>query len=102
MLLLCSINTQSFVHDKSSSTSQFIKDKSKDLQKLIRYLSRINNSTFKEDTSGCAGWSVSPGFPVHGRCADAFWTSSRANRGPINSVPSVHLSATGISRECFI
>ena len=32
------INTQSFIHDKSSSTSQLIKGKSSGLQKLLRYL----------------------------------------------------------------
>ena len=31
----------SFVQDKPISTSQFIKDESRDLQKLLRYLSRI-------------------------------------------------------------
>ena len=31
-----------------------------------------------------------------------FWTASRADRGPINLVPSVCPSATGISRERFI
>ena len=32
----------------------------------------------------------------------AIWISGRADRGPINSVPSVRPSATGISRERFI
>ena len=32
---------------------------------------------------------------------DIFWTSCRVDRGPINSVPSIHPSATGISRERF-
>ena len=31
-----------------------------------------------------------------------FWTPGRADRGPIDSVPSVRPSATGISRERFI
>ena len=31
-----------------------------------------------------------------------FWTPGRADKGPINSVPSVRPSATGISRERFI
>ena len=35
-----------------------------------------------------------------------YWTPGRADRGPINSVPSVRPyvrpSAMGISRECFI
>ena len=62
-LLRCSINTQSFVQDKSSSTSQFIKVKSRDLKKLLQYLSGIVTSTFKNSTGGCAGQSASPGFP---------------------------------------
>ena len=62
-LLRCSINTQSFVQDKSSSTSQFIKVKSRDLKKLLQYLSGIVTSTFKISTGGCAGQSASPGFP---------------------------------------
>ena len=41
MLLLCSINRKSFIHDKSSSTSQLLKDNLNDLQKLLRYLSGI-------------------------------------------------------------
>ena len=47
ILLFCSINTHSFIHDKSSSISQFIKGKSRNLQKLPRYLSGIATSTFK-------------------------------------------------------
>ena len=31
-----------------------------------------------------------------------FWTPGRADRGPINSVPSVRPFAMGICRECFI
>ena len=54
---------QSFDHNKSSSTSNFIKDESRVLQKLLRYLSGIVTSTFKDVTGGCAGWSTSPGFP---------------------------------------
>ena len=55
MLLWCFINTQSFVHDKSSSTSQLIKDKSRFLPNLIRYLSGRVSSTFKISTCGCSG-----------------------------------------------
>ena len=62
-LLRCSINTQSFVQDKSSSTSQFIKVKSRDLKKLVQNLSGIVTSTFKNSTGRCAGQSASPGFP---------------------------------------
>ena len=53
---------QSFVHDKSSSTSHFIKGKSRDFEKLLRYLSGIVTFTFKNDTDGCAGWSACPEF----------------------------------------
>ena len=62
-LLRCSINTQSFVQDKSSSTSQFIKVKSRDLKKLLQYLSGIVTSMFKKSTGGCAGQFASPEFP---------------------------------------
>ena len=40
-MLFRSINTQSFVHDKSSPISQFTNGKSRDLQKLLRYLNGI-------------------------------------------------------------
>ena len=62
MLLWCSINTQSFVHDKSSSISQFINGKSRNLQKLIRYLIGVVTSAFKVGPAGCggpAGWVLS-------------------------------------------
>ena len=58
-----SINTKSFVHDKSSSTSQLIKSKSSDLQKLIRYFRGITISTFKVGTRGGGGESACPGIP---------------------------------------
>ena len=63
MLFWFSINAQSFVNDKASPTSQFSKGKSRDLQKLLRFLSGIVISKFKDDTSGCVGWLVSPSFP---------------------------------------
>ena len=62
MLLPCTIKMQSFAHFKSNSTSQFIKGKSRDLQKLLRYLSGIVTSKFKNDTYGYAGWSTCPKF----------------------------------------
>ena len=65
MLLGCYINTQSFVHDKSSSISQFIHGKSRDLQKLLQYLSGIVTSTFKAGTGGCGGQFAHPPFPGH-------------------------------------
>ena len=58
MLVSCSVSTQSFAHDKSSSISQFISDKLKHLQNLLRYLRRIVTSTFKSGASsrgGCGG-----------------------------------------------
>ena len=58
MLIRCSINTQSLVHDKSSCISHFINDKLKNLQKFLRYLSGIVTSTLKVGTAGCAGQSV--------------------------------------------
>ena len=60
ILLFCSINTQSFVHDKSSSNSQFINGKSTYLQKLLRYLSGIVTSIFQV---GTGGRFASPSFP---------------------------------------
>ena len=36
---------------------------------MLRYLSRIVNSTFKDGTGGCSAWSVSPGFQVRIICA---------------------------------
>ena len=58
MLLRCAINTQYFVHDKSSSISQFISGKSRNLRKLLRYLSGIVTSEFKASTAGCGGSDV--------------------------------------------
>ena len=55
MLSWCSINTQFFVHDKSSSISQFISGKSRNLQRVLRYLSGIVTSAFKAGTGGCGG-----------------------------------------------
>ena len=46
ILLLASINTECFVHNKSISTSQLIKGKSSDLQKLLRHFNGIVTSTF--------------------------------------------------------
>ena len=57
------VNTQFPDPFKFSSTSQFIKGKSRDLQKLVRYLSGIVTSVFKDGIGDCAGWSTSPGFP---------------------------------------
>ena len=51
MLLLCSSNIQSFVHYKSSSTSQLLKGKSRDLQKLLIKIT----TTFKVGTGGGRG-----------------------------------------------
>ena len=66
MLFWCSINTQSFVHDKSISIWQLIKGKSRLLQKCLWYLSGIVNSKlFKVGTcgrggcGGCGGWDAS-------------------------------------------
>ena len=63
VVLLCSINRKSFVHNKSSSTSQFLKGKIRDLQKWLRYLSGIVTSAFKDGTGGCAGQPLSSTFP---------------------------------------
>ena len=60
MLILCSTNTQSFAHDKSSSTSQLIKGKLSDLQKLLRYLNEIVTSMLNVGICGCAGQLASP------------------------------------------
>ena len=49
---VASINTQSFVRDKASATSQLIKAKPSDLL-LLRYFSETAISTFKVITNGC-------------------------------------------------
>ena len=53
MLLFCSINTQSFAHNKSSSILQFINGKPRDLQKCI--VTSIVTSAFSAGTGGCCG-----------------------------------------------
>ena len=58
MLLLYSVNTQSFVYDKLSSIYQWLITK---FQKLLRYLHGTVISTFKAVTSGRSG---------HSGCAD--------------------------------
>ena len=62
MLFSCSIDTQSFFRDKSSSVSQVISGKYRNFQKLQRYFSGIVTSTFKAGTggsAGCGGWDAS-------------------------------------------
>ena len=66
VLLLCSPNTQSFVHDESSLISQLIKGKSRNLQKLQRYLSGIVTLLFQDVTGGRGGWSAYSSFPGRG------------------------------------
>ena len=60
-ILFCSINTQSFFYDKSSSILWFINGKSRDPQKSLRHLSGNVTSTFKV---GTGGWLASPSFQV--------------------------------------
>ena len=50
MLLLCSTNTHSVVHDKSRSTLQLNKGKSNYFQKLLRCLSGTVTYTIKVST----------------------------------------------------
>ena len=59
-LLFCSVNRQSFVHDKWSSISQLTNEKSKDLQKVLGYMIEIVAATCKV---GTGGWFASPSFP---------------------------------------
>ena len=66
MLLWCSINTQSFVHNKSSSTLQLLKGKWRKLQNLLRYLSGIVTSTFKVGTHSCGGCGGRGGWDTSG------------------------------------
>ena len=75
MVLSCPINTQSFSHKKTTSTSQFIKGKLRDLLKLLRYFNGMVTSTFSDGTGSCAGWSPSPGFPGCGGIYGAFTTN---------------------------
>lgn len=49
--------------------SQFIKGKLSDIQKLLRSLSGIATSTFKDSTGGCASLSAFSGYPDCGGCA---------------------------------
>ena len=61
MLFSYSIDTQSFVRDKSSSASQVISGKYRNFQKLQRYFSGIVTWTFKAGTggsAGCGGWDL--------------------------------------------
>ena len=60
MLLWCSINIQSFLHDKSSSIPQFFNSISKNLKKLLKNVSGIVTLTFKVNS---AGRFASPSFP---------------------------------------
>ena len=66
VVLICSINTQFFVHDKSSSMSQFSNGKSRNPPKLLRYLSGIVTSTFK------VAEFASPAFPGCGGLSGVF------------------------------
>ena len=59
---LTSVNTQSSVYDKSSST----------YQKLLRYFSGMVISTFKTGFVGCGSPSASPSFPGRGGRAGVF------------------------------
>ena len=61
MSFSCSINTQSFPNDKSSSFSQFISGKPRNPQKLLRYLNGIVTSTFKISTTCRFASSSFPG-----------------------------------------
>ena len=66
MLSWCSINTQSFAHDRSSSISQFLSGKSRNLWKLLRHLSAVLISAFKAGTGGCDGCSGPRGWDPSG------------------------------------
>ena len=73
MLLLCSINIQSFIHNKSSFTLQLIKTKSRDIQNLSsRIVSRKMTSTFKVGPDGRGGRSASPSIPGHPHISSVF------------------------------
>ena len=72
MLSWCSINTQSFVHHKSSSISQFISGRLRNLQNVLRYLSGTVTSAFKAGTGGCGvfgGWVPFGFFGGFGGCS---------------------------------
>ena len=95
VMLLYSINTQSFNHDKSSSASQFINVKSTNLQKLLRYLSRILTSTFKVGTAGCGGhcvWVPSGFCGSHGCRSGLFGVFPTIFVLYLNDLPSEALS----------
>ena len=62
-------NTQSFVDNKSGSTSKLIKSKSRDLEKVLTYLSGIVTSVFKGGTDGCASLTCWDPPRFGGSCA---------------------------------
>ena len=94
-LLSSPTNTKSLVHNKSSSSLLLIKGKSRDLKKLLRYLSGLENSTFPDGTVGCVGQSASSEFPGHGCCASVFPTTFVSY---LNDLPSeASLSTASIS-----
>ena len=64
VMLLCSTNTQSFVHNKKNPIPQILKVESRNLQKVLKYLSGIVTSTFKIGTSGRFESSSIPGHAV--------------------------------------
>ena len=99
MLLWCSINTQYFVHDKSSYTLNFINCKTRDLQKLLKCLSGIVSMKIKDDTSVWAGRSASPGFPG---CGGLCGVSSTKFVLYTNGLPSETLSLTLTSTICSL
>ena len=65
-LLLASANTQSFFFNKQSSTLTLINGKLCDVQKILRYFSRIVTSAFVDGTSGYVGLFLSLGFQIGG------------------------------------
>ena len=90
-------HTQSFVHDKSSSTSQFIGYKSRNLQTLLRYLSGIVTSTFKAGTvesSGCGGSDPSSFGGICGGCGGLRVGLPTIFVLYLNDLPSETLSST--------
>ena len=50
----------------------YVKGKSSDFQMLVRFLSGIVTSMFKDGTSSCTVWSASPEFPRYGVFAGVF------------------------------
>ena len=63
ILLSCAIKMESFFHNKSVILHSSSKV-NQEISKLLRYFSGIMTFKFKNDTDGCASWSLCREFGV--------------------------------------